>query len=180
MHTRHVLATFSCLAVAALVGCDAASDPAGTGPGLEPDGTVAGVSASATGSGHYMSGGELRTLGFSAVRHADGSASGEFEVVIHAADAYFHVGVTCLSVRNDTAWIAGVIDRTNHPVIRPGTVSYFWTTDGGEGPDAVDKVSTARINDGVGEDQRFCTIMPDEAFSRLPGNVVLNGNVQVR
>lgn len=181
-HPRPLILALSSLA---LLGCDPGDDTVlapGIGPGLEPDGSLApaGVEASATGSGHYTSGGELRTLGFSAVRRADGSVSGEYHVVIHAVDRFFHVSVTCLSVRNDTAWIAGIVDRTDHPVIREGTVSYFWAVDGGEGPDAVDKVSTARINDRPGEDQRFCTLMPDEAFSGLPGNVVEHGNVQVR
>lgn len=182
-HRRSLTLALACLA---LLGCDPGDDvlrPSAEGPGLEPDGAAlpaAGVVASATGSGHYTSGGELRTLGFSAVRRADGSVSGQYQVVIHAIDRSFHVGVTCLSVRNDTAWIAGIIERTDHPVIREGTVSYFWVADGGEGPGAVDKVSTARINDRPGEDQRFCSLMPDEAFSGLPGNVVEHGNVQVR
>lgn len=169
------------LALSLLAACDSPAAPAGDAPAAAASAvaTPAGVVASATGSGHYTSGGELRTLAFSATRRADGSASGQYEVVIHAADAYFHVGVTCLSVRNDTAWIAGTITGTNHPVIRTGTVSYFWAVDGGEGPDAVDVVSTARINDRPGEDQRFCSLMPDEAFSGLPGHVVEHGNVQV-
>lgn len=135
--------------------------------------------ARATGSGHTVAGGEPRTFAFGAVGHPDGSASGSFQIVIHAIDAHIHVATTCMRVRNDTAWVAGIIAKSNHPVVREGTVSYFWASDGGEGPDAVDKVSTARINDAAGEDQRFCTLMPDEAFSGLPGNVVLGGNVQV-
>jgi hypothetical protein len=164
-------------------GCDSSRTPVGIGPGLEPDGNVlpsTAVSAGATGSGHYMSGGELRTFAFSAVGKADGSASGQYEIVIHAIDRFLHVGVTCMVVRNDTAWVAGIIERTNHPAIIEGSVSYFWAVDGGEGADAVDKVSTARINDAAGEDRRFCSLTPDEAFSGLPGNVVLKGNVQVR
>lgn len=165
-----------------LLGCESALEPRAEGPGLEPDGSraLSGVVASATGSGHYTDRGELRTLTFSAVRHADGSVRGQYEVVLHASDRFFHVSVTCLSVRNDTAWIAGIVDRTNHPVIREGTVSYFWAVDGGEGAEATDKVSVARINDRPGEDQRFCSLMPDEDFSGLPGRVVEHGNVQVR
>lgn len=139
-----------------------------------------GVAASLTGSGHYTSGGELRTLSVSAVRRADGSVAGEYHVTIHAIDSFLHVGVTCLSVRNDTAWVAGVIESTNHPAIVEGTVSYFWAVDGGEGAGSMDVVSTARINDRPGEDQRFCSLMPDEDFSGLPGNVVEHGTVQVR
>ena len=139
-----------------------------------------GVVASATGSGHYTSGGALRTLSFNAVKRADGTTSGNYHVTIHAIQRFFDVNVTCLSVRNDTAWIAGIIEKTNHPVIQEGTVSYFWAVDGGEGSGTSDKVSTARINDVLGQDQAFCSHMPDEAASLLPGNVVEHGDVQVR
>ena len=84
-----------------------------------------------------------------------------------------------MTVRNDTAWVAGIIRQTNHPVLVPGRVSYFWAVDGGEGEGAIDKVSIARINDEPGEDRRFCRITPDEAFSRLPGVIVEHGNVQI-
>lgn len=139
-----------------------------------------GIIASANGSAHYMSGGELRTMAFSAVGKEDGTASGEFQINIHAIDRYLHVSVTCMRVRNDTAWVAGIIDHTDHPAIIPGRVSYFWAVDNGEGQGTPDKMSTARINDPVGEDQRFCSLMPDEAFSGLPGNVLVHGNVQVQ
>ena len=164
---------------AALTACDPASSV--TTP-LAPDtpSLSRAVVASATGSAHYFSGGELRTMAFSAVAKEDGTASGEYQVNIHAIDRYFHVSVTCMVVRNDTAWVAGIIDRTNHPVIVPGSVSYFWTVDNGEQSGTPDKMSTARINDAAGEDRRFCGLTPDEQFSGLPGNVLVHGNVQVR
>ena len=84
-----------------------------------------------------------------------------------------------MAVRNDTAWVAGIIDRTNHPAVIVGRVSYFWTVDNGEGQDTPDKMSTARINDAAGQDQVFCGLKPTEQFSGLPGNVLVHGNVQV-
>ena len=176
----------SVLAIAALVlaaGCDVTSAPTGTGPAPAPRatiGTAAAITGIASGSGHYMSGGELRTFALSAVGHADGTARGEYQIVIHAIDRFLHVNVTCMVTRNDTAWVAGIIDRTNHPAIIEGSVSYFWAVDNGEGDGVVEKVSTARINDAAGEDQRFCSLTPDEQFSGLPGNVIRHGNVQVR
>jgi hypothetical protein len=180
-HPRSIALPFALLVASA---CETPAEP-GADPGADlPDAVVSladqGVVASATGSGHYTSGGELRTLSFNAVKRVDGSVSGKFHVTIHAIDRFFHVNVTCLSVRNDTAWVAGIIDKTDHPVIQEGTVSYFWAVDGGEGAGTTDKVSVARINDRLGEDQRFCGLMPDEAFSGLPGQVVEHGNVQVR
>ena len=162
-----------------LAGCSEATT---TAPRV--DATAADVPGpivrSATGSGHFESGGELRTFTFAAAGRADGSATGEYHITIHAIDRYFHASVTCMRVRNDTAWVAGVIDSTNHPAIQVGTVTYFWAVDGGEGEGTTDVVSLARINDAAGQDQVFCDLTPDEQFSGLPGRVVENGNVQVR
>jgi hypothetical protein len=167
------------VACAGIVACTETSTPTRV---LAPSAAslAQGIVASAAGSAHYLSGGELRTMAFSAVAKEDGSASGEYQINIHAIDRYFHVSVTCMVVRNDTAWVAGVIDRTNHPAIIPGRVSYFWTVDNGEGQNTPDEMSTARINDAVGEDQRFCGLTPSEQFSGLPGNPLVHGNVQVR
>lgn len=165
--------------VLAVAACDTTSAPTRPLVTDQPSRSQ-GIVASANGSAHYMSGGELRTMAFSAVAKEDGTASGEYQINIHAIDRYVHVSVTCMRVRNDTAWVAGIIDRTNHPAIIPGRVSYFWAVDNGEGQATPDKMSTARINDVVGEDQRFCSLQPDEQFSGLPGNVVLHGNVQVK
>jgi hypothetical protein len=167
------------VACAGIVGCSESSAPVRV-LSAEKASLAQGIVASAVGSAHYMSGGELRTMGFSAVAKEDGTASGQFQVNIHAIDRYFHATVTCMAVRNDTAWVAGIIDHTNHPAIIPGRVSYFWTVDNGEGQSIPDKMSTARINDAPGEDQRFCGLMPNEQFSGLPGNVLVHGNVQVR
>jgi hypothetical protein len=176
---EHRIVRTSLFLGALLVGC---SEPSTTALDIEPQASAipAPVVASATGSGHFAQGGELRTFTFAAVGRADGSASGEYHVTIHAIDAFFHATVTCMRARGDTAWVAGVIDRTNHPVIQAGTVTYFWTVDGGEDPDATDIVSVARINDALGQDQVFCGLTPDEDFSGLPGRAVEKGNVQVR
>ena len=166
-------------AVAIIAGCGSPDDLVGVAAPEAGALSVSAGPATATGSGHFTSGGELRSFALSAVGRDDGSASGEYQIVIHAIDRFLHVGVTCMVVRNDTAWVAGIITKTNHPAIIEGTVSYFWAVDGGEGEGAVDKVSIARINDRLGEDRRFCSLTPDEAFSGLPGRVVEKGNVQI-
>lgn len=177
---EHRIVRASLVLLGAFVG--GCTEPASTGPDLAPQASVASgpVSVSATGSGHFDSGGELRSFSFSSVGRADGSATGEYHITIHAIDAFFHATVTCMRARNDTAWVAGIIDRTNHPAIVPGTVTYFWVVDGGEGGDATDIVSSARINDAPGQDQVFCGLTPDEEFSGLPGRAVEQGNVQVQ
>ena len=180
MHPSIVMVSALCGA-ALIAGCDVARTPVAPAADEAPASALSlGASgARATGSGHFTSGGELRTFAFSAIGRPDGSAAGQFQIVIHAIDRFLHVGVTCMTVRNDTAWVAGVIERTNHEAIQVGTVSYFWAVDHGEGDGVVDEVSIARINDRPGEDRRFCAITPDEAFSGLPGRDVEHGNVQI-
>jgi hypothetical protein len=173
MHrTLSASATF---ALAIVLGCDASSS---TQPLVAPllDAGGAGVVESATGSGHYISGDQIRTFAFSAVRRADGSVSGEYQINVHASDLFFHVTVTCMDVVGNTAWVAGIIDKASGPPVVEGTVSYFYAIDGGEGADAVDVVSVARINDRPEAAQEFCTEHP----TVLPPRTIVHGNVQVR
>lgn len=159
----------------ALLACSAAEEAGLSGPQLSAHGN--GVLASATGSGHYYVADEIRTLAFSAVQHADGSASGEYQIDVHASNTSFHATVTCMAVVGNTAWIAGVIDWASGPPVIPGTVTYFYAKDNGEGTGAApDIVSVARINDRPEADEEFCTTRP----LGLPPREVVNGNVQVR
>lgn len=137
-----------------------------------------GVVASATGSGHYTAGDQIRTLAFNAVKKADGSVAGSYQINVHVLDLWFHVDVTCLETEDNTAWIGGIISQTNRPdFIQVGSVSYFYAIDNGEGKAApADVVSVARINDRDGADEEFCTLKP----LLLPPRPVEKGNVQVR
>jgi hypothetical protein len=158
----------------AVLGCES-DQPVSPKPIRSSVNLEAGVVQSATGSGHYTTGGEIRTFAFSAVRNADGSVKGEYQINVHASDLFFHVTVTCMDVVGNTAFVAGIIDKASGPPIIEGTVSYFYTTDGGEGPDAVDIVSVARINDRPEAAEEFCTTHP----RLLPPRIVEKGNVQV-
>lgn len=173
------------LGTTALMACEAAVVPvathaAGDARPSVAEGPPAGAAVvmSATGSGHYTAGDQIRTFAFGAVRRADGSVSGEYHINVHASDLFFHVTVTCMAVDGNTAWVAGIIDKASGPPVIEGTVSYFYATDGGEGggPDAVDIVSVARINDRPESAEEFCTLRPRV----LPPRVVEKGNVQVR
>ena len=59
------------------------------------------------------------------------------------------VGITAATVDDFPAREEGAIV--------PGTVTYFWAVDDGEGPGSVDEVSTARINDVAGADRQQVT-----------------------
>jgi hypothetical protein len=164
-------------AAATLLGCD--SQPPST---LEPITSAslrlddAGVVQSANGSGHFTSGGEIRTFAFNAKKRADGSVTGQYQINAHASGIFFHVSVTCMDVVDNTAFIAGIITQASGAPVVEGTVSYFYARDAGEGPDAADIVSVARINDVAGADQEFCATHP----LLLPPRAVEQGNVQVR
>lgn len=135
------------------------------------------VVASATGGVQRIRSDELWVLGFNAVRHADGSATGNYHVDRQDLGITFDVDVTCLTVVGDTAWIGGIIRKVKGPLVIEGTVSYFYVIDNGEGSDApVDIASAIRINDLAGRDQVFCQDRP-LLLSRGPIDF---GNLQVR
>lgn len=130
-----------------------------------------------TGSGHVPSGDGLREFTFHALDNGDGTASGSYKIEFTATGLFVLVDVTCVSVVGNTGWVGGRIVDSNIPVVRPGTVSYFYAIDNGEGNGAPpDRVSAARLNDVDGEDIRFCTERP----LLLPAFNIQEGNVQVR
>jgi hypothetical protein len=93
---------------------------------------------------------------------------------------FFEVKVSCISVNGRTAWIAGHITKSNASTIVIGSVSYFFTTDNGRPiPDSLpvtDAVSTARINDALGQDIVFCTTQP----TALPLLNPVTGDITIR
>lgn len=132
-----------------------------------------GVVASATGSGHIMSGGELRTFSFSARQFADGTARGQAQVNSRALDVFAQIEIDCLEVVGSTAHMSGVVTRSSNPAeAEIGEVRRFVVRDNGErAGDPADQISTIRRNP-AGE---TC------ADSSLVANRdLLHGNVQVR
>ena len=136
-----------------------------------------GVVQSASGSAHRLSGDEMFILSFQANKLADGRVLGRYHVDVMASGISFDVAVTCLSVVGNIAWVGGIIEKVNGPVVREGTVSYFYVIDNGEGEGALTDIASAiRINDLPGRDQVFCTERPLLLSSRP----IDFGNIQVR
>jgi len=74
------------------------------------------VVASATGSGHLTSSaGFNRTFSFGAVRHADGSATGEARLNARGTPVSFQIRIDCLKVTGNTAVMSGDIVYTSDP-----------------------------------------------------------------
>ncbi len=73
------------------------------------------TAARATGSGHYTFGGDVwRTFAFNARLKADGTASGNFQLVVHREGqkaGTYHGKVICLSVRDNQAWVGETSPR---------------------------------------------------------------------
>lgn len=96
---------------------------------------AAGNTASATGSGHFHIGDELRTFSFSAVKNAVGNARGEGELHNRAQDLALHLKINCLSIVGNTATVTGKISDSNNPALI-GLDFYFKAADNGEGANA--------------------------------------------
>lgn len=78
-------------------------DPADHGP----------VVARANGSGHTWGGEDnlLRSFSFSALKHADGYVTGQFQMNNRTNDVAAHGSVTCLFIEGNQAWVGGIVEK---------------------------------------------------------------------
>ncbi len=153
---------------------------------------AAGVAGSATGSAHITyfpppvpPGLGLRTFGFSAVKQADGSVSGQWQIVVGAT--ILHGPIDCLTIETDghSARISGLVSE-----VKPAGSSFMENTafamelfDNGPGASADPDVSTQLLafrnaDPQVGRD--FCeqgTIPSGADLQPLPLD---HGNFTVR
>jgi hypothetical protein len=132
-----------------------------------------GVVSSANGSGHITSGGETRTFAFTATKDAEGTVTGQAQVISRALDTVVHFDIDCLRVVGNVAHMSGIATRSSNPVEAPvGELRRFVVMDNGEGSDSdPDLISTIPVNP-AGE---TC-----ESSTLLPTRPVEEGNVQVR
>ena len=179
--------TLLCMSAAALA-CSA--EEAGSGP-VAAEASTASLQGDATavlsGSGHHsrIVGGveHLTTFSFSAIRHADGSASGQYQYDFRANGFAIHGPVTCVSRSGNQVWVGGIVDRvvTDVPDFEAlqGLEMWWRSIDNGEGSNATPDVTT-----GVGfgfpgsaiTAESWCRDQPIALVAR----VVENGNIQVR
>ena len=139
------------------------------------------VVASATGSGHRVRNDRPLIFSFHATRTRDGESQGQYYLdwkdlgpALDHARLRVEVDVTCMSVRDNIAWVAGVITAVDGPIAQEGTVSYFYVID--NGPAATDEISGLRLNDVAGEDRVFCEQQP----LLLARTDIERGNAEVR
>jgi hypothetical protein len=163
--------------VTALIGCEAAPPRDPTGPSLsrlEAD-AVGNSGPSATGNAHILifGGTTPEHFQFSAITHADGSVSGEFQLFTDQAGGIrIHGPVTCLGVSGNVARIGGVITESSDPSFAGAPV--LWeVVDNGEGANASpDQTSDFIAVGSPGVVAFFCaTGFPLQMFDELQGNI---------
>jgi hypothetical protein len=113
-----------------------------------------------------------------AIRHRDGSVSGEFEFHVETATGDFllrsHVTITCFTITGNIARIGGFVDRSSGIGAPPGTEGFITVVDNGEGANEVpDLASPTGIGPGTAFDH--C----DTGLFR-PLFPIERGNIQVR
>lgn len=167
----------------ALAACGGGSAPqptaAKSAPAAAASSQASGpVIQSATGAGHFTIAGELRTFSFTALKYADGTVQGEYELFSRVSGTRIHGDVVCLSVVGNHAWVGGSQDQGSNPAGFPeGLENGFQAVDNGEGEgDPPDELSLMFIDGAPGFAQAYCDIMADAP----PLNPIEGGNIQVR
>jgi len=162
-----------------------ASDPTAVAVGIGDQGQ--GVEESVTGHYEYFgpTTGNYFKYSLSAIRHADGSVSGEVQeyLTVGSPSGAFvrrsHGRVTCLTVVGNRARLAYSLDQYEGSPVLPVTADHgiIAVVDNGEGANAYPPDSAANNPGGVtaARAQLFC----DAGFAR-PLRAVEHGNIAVR
>ena len=113
-----------------------------------------------------------------AIRHRDGSVSGEAEEHVETAAGVFirrgHGTVTCFTLNGNIARIGGIVDRTDAGV-PPGTEFFLTVVDNGEGANDPPDMATSPASGSPGVAARHCTMGIER-----PIFMIDRGNIQVR
>lgn len=137
---------------AALAGCESGQTTTGPDAAAElTDQTVAavqGVAGSASGSAHLTvfpgapKGLGTRNFAFSAVRHADGDVSGQWQIV--AGGTILHGSIDCLTIAPDgeSARLSGLVEDAKFTTFQVGTAFAMEVFDNGNGASGDPDVTT--------------------------------------
>jgi hypothetical protein len=139
-------------------------------------------------TGHYELIGQVTNFdykySFSAIRHEDGSVSGEIEerTTDNATGDFLrsmHATVTCFTIIGRMAFLAGIVDRVESEVpgqelLVPGAFFRLNVVDNGNGDDPPDLGSNVRFGDP--------RIQPKFCDNLVPFNLepIQHGNITVR
>ena len=146
------------------------------GAGAQPA-AADGERQSASGFGQVHLGLPFRNFSFAATRRADGTATGQAQLLRQDLGVHVHIEIDCLTVFGDIAVMSGVVKSTNSPVLPIGLSQLFAVRDNGEGPDSAPDEITL-VFDGLGI---ACTELPPDPAVHEPFLFPIeHGQVQVR
>jgi hypothetical protein len=139
---------------------------------------------SATGHANTSTAGALRTFSFSAIRHKDGTVTGQFQLINRFdGTAVIHGEVTCLLAiarpHQGAAFMGGVVTRVDGdaPGFFPGRPVVFSAFDNGEGANEPPDQITGMVPTSPEVRARQCTFGIRVGSGPIP---IEDGNIQVR
>lgn len=152
-----------------------------SGMSFLPTSKAVAVKQLATGSGHIKCatcGEEYRNFAFSAIKDADLEVNGQAQLNNRSVPVEDHVEVQCLRISGTTAFISGVITKSNSKVnpafeFAEGTPVIFTVQDNGEG-------SNAPVPDMISLLYQTATSQDCMTTGPIADIPITNGNVQVR
>lgn len=136
-------------------------------------------------NGHGTLDANQRQFSFNAKRHADGTVTGQAELVNRAftgangqAPYQLHIEITCMKVVGNIAIFGGTTKRTNDPSLADAV--FFTVQDNGEPGRGRDKISRVFFWDddpSTTGDPQACLVTGPADF---PLETIEGGNIQVR
>lgn len=125
------------LMVAAMFGCTQADDRGVTAPESAPMLAASGAQQRVTGHANVrlpFTGNPTQRYSANAIRHADGSVSGQFQLRTEQVDGgSIHGSVLCFTIVGNRARLGGVIERSSTPLATEGQHVIWNVVDNGEG-----------------------------------------------
>lgn len=179
---KNLVRTCALAGAVALTGChDTTGIDANRAPGFDAAFSAGGNEVVVTGGGHVdrdpSPAMDLRRFTLSAIGHANGSVSGQYELVVGPAAVKVHGTITCVTRSGNRAFIGGTVDRRNIFEEFDITGVAIEVVDNGSGPGAPpDEVSNVGFFVAApGGAQAFC----DDAAPG-PTMPITQGNISVR
>lgn len=171
------------LSIAVLVGCTSSSElnpTAPMSPASEASFAASGAQERVTGHANIVLpgfGDAVQRYSQSAIRHADGTVSGQFELKSEQDGGLrIHGDVFCFTIVGNTARLAGRIDQSDIAFAPVGSYAVWTIIDNGQGSRSPPDLTSDFF---VGLNEATATFHCAVGFNLAPFIPVLSGNLQV-